>query len=113
MHIANIIFSNLSIVLTIICLILKFIKKSWNVLNIITVFVILISIIIRVLLEMGAIKGSTKLVREIVSKEETDDVKLEDILESEKYIKKHTFLAILGMIKDKLIMLIITLMLII
>lgn len=106
MHILNTIFSNLSIMLTIICVFIGAFVDIPLWLRCATGIVILFSIIIRLFLETGAINSSIKLAYEVVSKGIVKNVSIQDIEEGLDYIKRHKYLAIIQMILDKIIFLI-------
>lgn len=109
MHILNVIFSNLSIVLTIINMVLCIFWTSPLWLKIFASVIITTSIIIRVVLEIGAIKGSIKLASDIVEKSIVDGITKEDIQKGTDYIEEHKYVAILQMVIDKIIFLILVL----
>ena len=106
MHLLNTIFANTSIILAIICVIIGLFWASPLWLKITTSIVILISIVIRLILETGAVNGSVSLAREVTEKGIVSDIAVDDIEESTKYINKHKFLALIQMITDKIIFLI-------
>jgi len=106
MHILNTIFSNLSMILTIISIVIGVLWTSPLWLKIATIIALLISIIIRLILEVGAINNSIKLASDIVSNGMVEGVSNEDIEEGTKYIEKNKCLALLQMIIDKIIFLV-------
>lgn len=107
MHILNTILSNLSIVFTIIYVILAIFFKDILILKILTIGIILTSISVRLILEIGAINGSTELASNIVAQGITNEVSNEDIEDAVRYIEKHKYVALLNMILDKIIFLIV------
>ena len=109
LHILNTILSNLSIILTIICLVIGVLGKSVFWLEIVTVCVIIVGIIVRVILENGAINGSITLSKELVEKNKVNDITILDIEQSIKYINKYKCLALLRMVLDKITFLILIL----
>ncbi len=108
-HLLNIIFSNLSIVLAITSIVMGLFWTSLLWLKIVTCSLILTSIVIRLILEVGAVKDSIKLASDVVSKNMIEGVSMQDIEEASKYINKHKYLALLQMVIDKVIFLILVL----
>lgn len=112
LHIINTILSNVSLILALVVVLLSVFKKESLVFNLASLSIIVASVALRCVLEMEAINGSTKLALEILQQENIDKITLNDIKQAEEYIKKHKLLALLGMNKDKIIM-IVTLLLIV
>lgn len=108
-HLVNTIFSNLSLVLAIVCVAWGLFWTSPVWLRIIAGVVIVASIIVRLVLEIGAVNGSIKLAAEIVDKGIIDSTSEQDIEKSIKYINKYKVVALLQMVSDKIIFLILTL----
>ena len=111
LHILNIIFSNMSIVLAVVGVFIGLLGTSPLWLKIPTIAVIIASITIRLILEVGAINGSTKLATTIVEKTVVHGVSRQDIEVSEKYMNKYKCLVLLKMVLDKIILLILVLVL--
>lgn len=109
MHILNTLFSNLSILLAIISIVVGVFWTSPAWLKIVTCLVILTSIIIRLILETHAVNGSIKLAMDIVSKNMVEDISKKDIQQGAEYMNKHKYLALLQMVIDKIIFLILVL----
>lgn len=109
MHILNTIFSNLSIVLALIYIITGMFWTASLWFKIATCLVILASIVIRLVLEVGAINGSIKLADDVVSKNIVDGPSQQDIQESKNYINKYKYIALAQMILDKIVFLILAL----
>lgn len=108
-HILNTTFANLSMILGVICIFIGIFWTSPLWLKISACTSLTVSIIVRLILEVGAVNGSIKLAKEVVSKDLVEDVSRQDIEESVKYINKHKYLALLQMITDKLVFLILVL----
>ena len=106
MRILNTIFSNLSIIFSIICIFVGMFVDMPAWLRCVTGIIILFSIIIRLLLETGAINGSIKLAYEVVSKGIVKNVSIQNIEKGSEYINRHKYLALIQMISDKIIFLI-------
>jgi len=109
MHLINTILSNLSIVLAVICIVWGVFWTSPVWLRIIAGVIIVMSIIVRLILEIGAVNGSVKLADEFVNKDMIEGVTKQDIEASIKYINKYKFMALLQMVADKIIFLILVL----
>lgn len=109
LHILNMLLSNLSIILAIINIVLVLFWTSTLWLKIFTIIIILTSIIIRLILEVGAVNGSIKLASVLVSKAIVKGISKHDIEEGTKFIEKHKYLATFQMVVDKIILLILVL----
>lgn len=109
LHILNTIFANLSMVLAIVCIFIGVFWTSPLWLKIGTCVSLTVSIIFRLILEVGAVNGSTKLAQDVVSKDMVQNVSIQDIEESTKYMNKHKYLAFLQMVLDKIIFLVLVL----
>lgn len=109
LHILNIIFSNLSIVMFLISIICGVfgILPIWF--KSITAIVITTSIVIRVILEVGAIDGSIVLANNVISQNIVSDISKQDIEYGSKYISKYKWLALVEMNLYKIISLILIL----
>lgn len=105
-HILNIIFSNLTIILGILSVMLALFNAKNQAINIITEIIVLFGIIVRLYLEIEAINKSTIVAKEIVKKYNID-INVSDFEKSEKYMKKTKLFAIIDMIKDKIIVFVI------
>ena len=103
LHVLNTIFSNLSIVFTLICVFVGIFSSVSMWLKITSIAVLGISIVIRLILEMGAIKGSIELANKYINSNETTKSLHEDIVKSKEYINKHKVFALLTMVLDKII----------
>lgn len=110
-HILNMIFSNISVILTIIAIILGLFIEKHMTIKMLTIICVVISMIIRFVLEIHAIKESTNIASIIIKTTEIDGVSEEDIQNSKKYMDKHKYVAFLGMILDKIVLLILVLLL--
>ena len=109
LHVQNIILSNLSIILFCISLFLSVFEIVPLWIKIITFFVTLTSIVIRVILELGAINGSITLANSVVSKNIFSDISKQDIEEGSRYIARYKWIALLEMNLYKIICLILIL----
>lgn len=109
LHILNTLFANLSMILFLIYIVMAFLRTSllWG--KIATIIALVTSIVIRLILEMGATNGSTKLAEEIVARELVEGVTCEDIQASIEYINKHKLFALIQMVLDKIIFLVLVL----
>jgi len=107
LHILNLILSNLSIVLAIvsIILILTIGKALW--VSLVSVTIILAAILVRVVLELEAIKKSLVLSEQVLTKCNIENVKNKDIQQARKIVKRLMPLQVIQMVLDKLIMLVI------
>lgn len=105
MHIMNIVLSNLSIILIIIAIILKFCDNINIVFNYISGCVVLASIVIRLFLENSAIVGSIELLKKVINEKIITNISTEEIKNAEIYVNENRGKALLFMIKDKLLML--------
>lgn len=110
LHSMNTIFSNLSIILSILSI-------AWGVFGerplwicITAIITTLIAIIMRLVLEVGAINDSTKLAFELVKKGIITDVVEQDVKVGREFIHKHKFMALSQMIIDKIIFLVLILL---
>lgn len=105
LHILNLILSNLSIVLAIICIILMLTvgKVIWF--SLVSVAIILVAILVRVVLELEAINKSLVLAEQVLTKCNIEDVQNRDIQEARNIVKKLMPLQVIRMIVDKIIML--------
>ena len=101
-HFLNVIFSNLTIVLGLICMLLTVFNSKNQIINVITEVIVLFGIAVRLFLEAEAVNKSTVVAREVVKKYNID-IDSSDIDESEKFMNKTQYLALINMIKDKLI----------
>lgn len=106
MHILNTVFSNLSIILAIVCIFVAVFWTSSLWLKLIASTVITTSIIIRLILEIGAINGSVKLAESVVEKGIVKGVSKLNIETSINYIKSYKCLALFRMVLDKIIFLV-------
>ena len=104
LHVLNIVLSNLSILLFLTCFFVRVLKETNIILNIITLIVLFISSILRIYLEMDAISGSINLSKKVIDKNIFKNISLEELESAKQYINKHKKCAVLGMIKDKIIM---------
>lgn len=107
LHVLNTIFSNLSIVFTLFCIFASIFSSVNVLLKGISIAILITSIVIRLILEMGAIKGSIEVANKYINSNETTKFLQEDIVKSEEYINKHKAFALLTMILDKIVFLII------
>jgi len=103
LHILNTICANLSIIMAIICILISLFWTSSVWLKLTTATILIVSIIVRLILEVGAINGSVKLAKVMIKNEQTNEVSKEDIEESEKYISKYKLQALAQMVLDKII----------
>lgn len=109
LHMLNTIFSNVGMLLSFICVFIGVFWTSPLWLKIGTCVSLTISIVVRLMLEVGAVNGSTKLAQDVVSKDMVQNVSIQDVEESIKYINKHKYLALLQMVVDKILFLVIVL----
>lgn len=107
LHILNLVFSNLSLVLGTILIILKLFSKCNFALNILELILLLLSCIIRGVLEFDAINRSVILVKQYVQNDMIEGVANEDVFQISKAMKKLTPFQIIYMLKDKIILLLI------
>lgn len=107
LHILNLMFSNLSIVLTIVSLILMITttKPLWFI--VISAVLIVGVILIRLALEIQAITKSIALANQAVQKINIENVQKGDVEQAKTIIKRLLPVQILYMVFDKIIMLII------
>lgn len=110
LHILNTIFSNLSIICTLLCVAIRILGVSFLWLKIVAMSVILISIVLRLFLEIDAISGSLNLAKDMVLNRSVQEISNQDIQQATIYIKKYKGLALLQMIADKITFLILTLL---
>lgn len=108
-HILNAVFSNLSIILSIVCIILGLFWTNPLCLKIAIGAILITSVIVRLILEDDAINGSIKLASDVVSKDIVEEITQGDIQQGAEYILKYKCLALLRMIVDKIIFLILVL----
>lgn len=108
-HLLNTLFSNLSIVLSVVYVMMALLWTNYIWLKIVTAIIIVASIVLRITLEIGAINNSIKLASEIVNNKIIEGISQNDIEESIKYINKHKIMAVLQMITDKIVFLILVL----
>ena len=106
LHILNVLFANLSILMAAICIFISIFWTSPIWLKITASILLWLSIIIRLILEIDAINGSVKLAKKVVSSEQIMDVSSEDVDASMEYINKHKFSALMQMVLDKIIFLV-------
>lgn len=106
LHILNFIFSNLSILLTIIGIITKLFFEQADWVKILTCFVISSAILTRSILEISAIRKSVELAEKIINVLEIKSISLNDIKFSKRIIKRLLPIQIIRMNIDKLIMLV-------
>lgn len=109
LHLLNTLFASISIVLSLVCIFIGVFWTSPIWLKAVTLTILALSIVFRIILELGAIKGSTKVAVELVKSGLIEDVSEQDIEEGEIYINKHRFAALMQMISDKIIFLILVL----
>ena len=110
LHILNTVFSNLSILVFVICLITRIIENNIGVIKAVGLIMVGISIVIRLLLETEAIDGSINLVAKLMKDgllKDVDEVALND---ARKHIKAHKLFALSQMIFGKIICLVILIM---
>lgn len=79
LHLMNVTFSNAELLLFFSLLIMRLMKNNINILYSIYFFVLLFSIILRLFLELNAIKRSVVLAKELVHKKIEEDVKEEEV----------------------------------
>ena len=102
-HILNIILSNASILLFISYFVCMFFKSRSMVLAIVTLFAIVFSLVIRMILEFDAISGSINESKKLVEFKKVSNVSIEDIDKAQAYMNKYKILAVLSMIYSKLL----------
>lgn len=102
-HILNFLLSNIIIIFAPTYFILKLFAVVIPVAKITLLVLLGLSIITRIKLELQAINKSTVLAKEVVQERLIEDISLEEINLSEKYIKRHKILALIGMILDKIL----------
>ena len=109
MHMLNTIFSNLALILSIICIAWGVfgIRPTW--LLVLTCWALVVSITIRLILEIKAVNGSIKLSKELIENQIVKDISEEDIQQSINYMNKHKLSALFQMIIDKVVLLILVL----
>lgn len=105
LHMLNTIFANFSMILSVIYIFITLLGTSYLWLKIVATSTLLLSMAVRLILEVGATNGSTKLAKEAIDKGLVHDVSKEDIQESIEYINKHKWYAFPQMILDKIIFL--------
>lgn len=110
LHLSNIIFSNLSIILTLVSIIMGLFWTNFLWTKLFGVVVIVASVVIRLKLELDAINGSVDLAEKLVLQEKIEGIRIDQINEGKYYIQKHKMLAILQMIADKIIFLVLILL---
>ena len=106
MHILNTIFSNLSIIFSIICIFIGVFIDMPLWLRCVTGVVILFSVLLRLFLEIEAINGSIKLAFKVISKGIVKNISMQDMENGSDYINRYKYLALTQMISDKIIFLI-------
>ncbi len=109
LHLLNTLFANLSMILSVICILIALLGTSKLWLIMVTSAALIASITIRLILEVGAINGSAKLAKEVVDNEFVQGVSHEGVQEGIEYIKKHKLFALVQMILDKIVFLILVL----
>lgn len=109
LHLLNTIFSNISIVLSIVAIVFGLFGNNKMWLDVIACFCLLLSIIVRVILELHAINKSIEIAISAINKKIINGVFNKDIEEATRYINKHKYLAVLQMVSDKIIFLILLL----
>ncbi len=109
LHILNTIFANISLILSVVYLFIALVGTGQLWLKMGALATITTSIVIRLILELGATNGSTELAKELVNKGFLDCVSAEDIQESVEYIRKHRVVALTQMVVDKIVFLILVL----
>lgn len=107
LHVLNLVFSNLSLILGIILVILKIFNKKHFGINIVEIVLLLLACIIRGVLEYDAIKRSVILTKQYVKSNVIQDISNEDVLKISKIIKRLTPMQIIYMLKGKIILLLI------
>lgn len=109
LHILNTIFANVSMILFLVYIVMALFWTSSLWIKIATITALVTSIVIRLILEVGATNGSTKLAKEVVNKGLLKDITDEDIQQGIEYIDKNKWIAFPQMILDKIIFLILVL----
>ena len=112
LHILNIILSNLSILLCVLCVALTAFGEKNQVVNICTEIVVLMAIVIRLILELEAINRSVIIAKKIIKKNNID-INESDIKKAKEFINKTKILALIRMTMDKLIAFVIVALIII
>lgn len=110
LHILNIMFANFSMILAAICIFIALFSTSTLWLTIVSSALLLTSMVVRLMLEYGAINGSIKLAKEVVDKGLVADVFTEDIEQSIEYINKRKWSALIQMLLDKIVLLVIVIL---
>lgn len=110
LHILNIMFANFSMILAVICIFIALFSTSTLWLTIVSSALLLTSMVVRLMLEYGAINGSIKLAKEVVDKGLVADVFTEDIEQSIEYINKRKWSALIQMLLDKIVLLVIVIL---
>lgn len=103
LHLSNTIFSNLSIAFALFCICMSIFSSVNIYLKATSIVILIISIVIRLILEMGAIKGSIEIANKYINNNETTKSLHEDIVKSKEYINKHKVFVLLTMVLDKII----------
>lgn len=109
LHLLNTLFANLAVILFIVYIVTLLLDASVIWIKVTTIVTLVANIIIRLILEMGATSGSTKLAKEAVSRDLVEGVTTEDVEASTEYINKHKLFALMQMVLDKIIFLTIAL----
>lgn len=109
LHVLNTIFANLSMVLFLAYVVMTIFWTSLLWIKIVTIVSLVVSIIIRLVLEIGATNYSTKLAKDIVDSGMIQDVTDEDVQQGMVYINKNKWFAFPQMVLDKIIFLIVVL----
>ena len=107
LHVLNTICANISLVLFLVYVAMTIFWISILWVKIATIVSLAVSMVIRLILEIGATNRSTKLVKEIVDGGIIQDVTDEDIQQGIEYIDKHKWIVFPQMILDKIIFLIV------
>ncbi|MBR6641413.1 MAG: hypothetical protein IKL08_04395, partial [Clostridia bacterium] len=113
LHILNSIFSNISVILGLVCIVLFVVKRTNLVLSIITLVSLIMSIITRLVLEVEAVNKSVILAKEIVLQDVVNNVKLEELTNAKEYINKNKIIALLNMVIGKIVLFLIVLLIMI
>lgn len=88
LHILNVLFSNLAIVLALLFFIRIIMYSGITLLGVLESFVLLVAILLRLILEIDAIKKSTFLAENLVRSNSIQSVTLEQISQAKIYINK-------------------------
>ena len=109
LHVLNTIFANISMVLFLAYVVMMILGTSLLWIKIATIISLVTSIVVRLILEIGATNDSTKLAKDIVNNGIIEAVTDEDIHQGIEYINKNKWIAFPQMILDKIIFLILVL----